>query len=1547
MLDEGEPGESLRFFGPAAYEALAKWQSEYGVTVRWSPSPGVVKDGTRTKMATVSVREQGGPARKVILKLCPPGRRARREPGAHREALRAGPVAWVRAHMVEQPWGPVLLPDGGSLMFIGIAGGGMDRTKLLTALLDDPLAAAACGALVKSVLSDWNPDFGTDIMSPARMLHDRFAPRLAQGSSLHRVLEAAFPGLWETDAAWWQLPDGPAPNPLALSGGHPEFAELSLEVPLGRAQGDLHGDNVAYPRDVGETELGAFVLLDFDYFTAEGPLSHDPANLLLGVADHAWAESGPPVREALLRLLTDPEHDVRGALPRRLHETVTSVHRAGARWADRYGWADEWRQCVRLSTMACALVFAGRSAADPERLWWYVRLSAAAAGAFVAASTGVLPSAADAFTVLEPVTGPVTGPLKTPAPVAGRPVGADPGRRDPRPADPAAAHRAVAASRRVLDFARNSAPGDLVPRSVATAVHLRRIGDRIASGRTAPVPLLGEAGIGKSVMSAQIYEALAEQGDATALLVNCAHISETGDPLDPDRALGRLLDSGKGGGRLLSEVVADCAALWGRPVVLVLDTVDYLLNADTASPFLGLLRTLRDQGVVTVFTCRQHDYETWLEPRYGDLYVPRESVDVPALSREEVALMVAGYLRRQPGDRTGGFADAVLKAYDSRGMLAELLARPLLLTMLCELFSESVIPADLSATRLYGEYFKRKVVASRRYPPTTAESLAKQELVHELSRLLWNASPETLILHVAEATLWNGATAAAFTDLMSEAVLVKDVGYAGPKVGFRHQALTEYFLAMYLHERAPDDERALLAELRADPHGRWFAWPIVRRIVAMAEPAEMDALLDQLDLGDITAYRAVVFGAVEQYRPGLLTRLARRTRHADQSFTEQLITALPSVSDAGLGEAVRVAGELLTRIRAGLLPKLGLAAGRLTARGGPQAGPWLAGLLDLVHPRLRKSQSSSDAARVGHLVGNLLAPYVSRGLPLPPEAAHAAIALLRARETRRPAVRELTYGFLAPGTDAALRLTALRALLARGDDGDLSPAVQDLMLLVVPWGEGPAEGTGQRDLDDPLAFLTADAAGSSVIRLRAVARAAHENPELAARVTDAFLLAPTAGETQSLIRVLREVVRTGGADRVAGAFLDGELPTRPGGIGQVAGVLVAFSRSPKPLRLKLARWFTDGVDRLGPGAWSKQTLDARLRLVRDDPTLLAEALTVLGGLPDPDQERLIANLVGDGEDISASMIANLLAREGSPSGTPPFGAFVEARLYGAVAERNPEARERLAELANGPAKNAAAQAMSQLGRAAEREEDWAFAELLSPFAGHRDSAVRCAALRIVIRLVLLHPAEAGPVVELWLTEAAQRMSVPSGQSAQGPRRPRSRPEIGEEAVLRLALSHTYVRDGLGAEPGAVAAIAALVDLTLETAGLKTTSNSVLRQLVVLLKALSASRDHPLHARVFNWLSELLRRTDLYRVQDAPAFARETLGRCLESGTVDFEQIATARLDWRPRNWLVVVQLVRTHDPLGPRSPLLDVLLASPACPPPVTKAIAVYRNPAR
>jgi hypothetical protein len=396
--EEHEEFDLRRFLGEEAWKMLIGSGEGNGRTFEYASHPGVMKDDGRTKMVTLFVNERGRSQRKVILKLCPPGKRKPGESGAHRDAERSEPTEWSKRHIVSQPenLNAVFLTGGSYLMFMDIAGGDSDNTLLLTELLEEEEAVEACSTVVDSVLRGWNPSAKTKKLHISEMLKPRIGKRLLQDD----ILQRCFPGipqLLDTSAEHFELPTGERlVHPIALAQGRGRYSNMRLDVPVGNAHGDFHGDNIAFPLQYDKPALNDFLLLDLDSYLPKTALTHDPANLALTAADHwlrAEGSVGERQQRELANILLRPASAPPEWLPMRVYRLIAAIHEAGYGWAaeTERNWGGEWRRATYASTMAAALLFASRETGDPDRQLWYVRLAAQAAQLIVAPPTAQTP----------------------------------------------------------------------------------------------------------------------------------------------------------------------------------------------------------------------------------------------------------------------------------------------------------------------------------------------------------------------------------------------------------------------------------------------------------------------------------------------------------------------------------------------------------------------------------------------------------------------------------------------------------------------------------------------------------------------------------------------------------------------------------------------------------------------------------------------------------------------------------------------------------------------------------------------------------------------------------------------------------------------------------------------------------------------------------------------------------------------------------------------------------------------------------------------------
>ncbi|MCX5086047.1 hypothetical protein ACFC1L_19880 [Streptomyces sp. NPDC056210] len=371
-------------FGARAAALLDQWQQQ---NHRPLTAPAWLDTGgSGASLASVFVRDSdpGRTTRRMIIKLCSPDGDSSMEPGrliAARRSLPNGESSFPRAHLVEQLYDPMPVDDAW-LMFQGFAGNDETMVTLSTILRQRRMPGVA-GQITRSLLADWNPDEKWD----GEMTAAAFVSEL-----LDRRLEPEEPlAVWVRDklgldleTAWirpGRTNAGPLPNPVHLTGSCP-LAEHTLDYPMrGRAHGDLHPGNIMVPKEP-DADIGRYVLIDLSRFDEQALLARDPMHLLLCLVADFLPHLSDDARAELLELLVG--RDTPGLLiPQGLARTVDEVRKAPDDWLRQRTISGQWPGQWLLSMQACALMFTARARYDARDRWWFFRLAAEAAGAYL------------------------------------------------------------------------------------------------------------------------------------------------------------------------------------------------------------------------------------------------------------------------------------------------------------------------------------------------------------------------------------------------------------------------------------------------------------------------------------------------------------------------------------------------------------------------------------------------------------------------------------------------------------------------------------------------------------------------------------------------------------------------------------------------------------------------------------------------------------------------------------------------------------------------------------------------------------------------------------------------------------------------------------------------------------------------------------------------------------------------------------------------------------------------------------------------------------
>ena len=348
---------------------------------------------TRARVVSVVVKEINGPVRKCVLKAIPAGERGSQEGDVHAAALASGPSGFVAAHLVEQPYPPIVTDAGGVLMFQAVAGGDMSAYRPLATIYDNATLPIVAGQIVRSLIEDWDPDPLVETMTARACVRTQLGRRGAPGGPLERWAAGAVGSDWK--APWLRFEPGePAlPNPLVWLRDD-DNSDAEVIVHLGRAHGDLHLDNI-FIRFAPLADAASYQLIDLSEWSAEAPLCRDIPHLLLATIGKHLAEIPTGHRRYLAARIIDAASGVAtgpGSLRHHGFEVLTDkLLAAGDDWAGRQDMLDDWRVEQLLGVVAAALIQASVSVHQPGIRWWFLELAAAALARHLAGSVDAPP----------------------------------------------------------------------------------------------------------------------------------------------------------------------------------------------------------------------------------------------------------------------------------------------------------------------------------------------------------------------------------------------------------------------------------------------------------------------------------------------------------------------------------------------------------------------------------------------------------------------------------------------------------------------------------------------------------------------------------------------------------------------------------------------------------------------------------------------------------------------------------------------------------------------------------------------------------------------------------------------------------------------------------------------------------------------------------------------------------------------------------------------------------------------------------------------------
>lgn len=382
-------------------ESLIAWAEMHGrhyALDRW-----LVNGRSRQPVAVVreTLRDPDPSTTMLVLKvLSAPSDAVRTlEYARHRQARHDAPE-FAAGHLSTFVHDAAQVPGHRWVTFQRIAAHSLENTEVLTVLLRRMVGLSddmepphtrelgckpetftdACRSIVAGVLGEWagRPFIPPhEQWSPATFFRWHLTDQLNPGG---RLFEWA--NEHRTDLIRVHGEPNPLPNPFAMAEGR-LLADTVITPLVGRSHGDLHTDN-ALIRVRPQVDTTDYFLIDTALYESVGPLTRDPAHLLLYIIARSMEAISPTQQSALIDLILDPLHGPAHQVPGWLATLIQGIDSETRTWVEESGLAPHWREQTYLSLAACAMLFLGRTSTREADKVWFLRLAGRAVAKFAA-----------------------------------------------------------------------------------------------------------------------------------------------------------------------------------------------------------------------------------------------------------------------------------------------------------------------------------------------------------------------------------------------------------------------------------------------------------------------------------------------------------------------------------------------------------------------------------------------------------------------------------------------------------------------------------------------------------------------------------------------------------------------------------------------------------------------------------------------------------------------------------------------------------------------------------------------------------------------------------------------------------------------------------------------------------------------------------------------------------------------------------------------------------------------------------------------------------
>jgi len=443
-----------------------------------------------------------------------------------------------------------------------------------------------------------------------------------------------------------------------------------------------------------------------------------------------------------------------------------------------------------------------------------------------------------------------------------------------------------------------------IPRSIVQNKYLPAIRRGLTDQLQRIVPIIGPAGYGKSTLLGDLYDQLTIAQTPWVGLILCSALTQSElQAAQLDIGLGRILS---GTPTPIAEVTAQLQQQ-GRGVLLI-DTLDLILDREVVLAINPIFRQLLEQGVTIVFTCRDHEYNDYLEPTRDRFVGISQTIDrhtVPNFTTTEIRQAAEAFFTalepdtvNPSNDRGKQFADNILALSADNRSLLEIIQNPLLLALLCDRFArDGNVPPDLTVTKLYRQYWQEKVAYSR--PDQSRFStlaIAKDKFCRTIAQALFLMSQNRIFESIFRDELsidFTDTITDAYNDLLSEGVLEN---LPSGKLHFFHQTLMEYAIADWLtrNDASANRDRWLTQLINPDSAQQQSHWyPVLRQYLTLIDDdLEFAEVVARLGTQHIGIFGAIALAAASRDNPEALQKLLPTALNLGEAYQKRLQQAL-------------------------------------------------------------------------------------------------------------------------------------------------------------------------------------------------------------------------------------------------------------------------------------------------------------------------------------------------------------------------------------------------------------------------------------------------------------------------------------------------------------------------------------------------------------------------------------------------------------------------------------------------------------------------------